>query len=313
MENRILEEFKMIVNILIPYRPLSHGGLQTPATELRQLPDGRWNDIDGEYRYGREHRYAKEDEPAIAIKFLNKNSQFKHHIIVIIDNDVYPNDTFLKEYDNVTVLKSKYVPTGDLSTLAVSRLNAALVEGINSVPDDDWLCYSYISDLICGKDWDKYVIEAIRQYGDNYVYVPMFTEARGGYSGQMVLRGVDPTPELVWNEWRKTICCHALTMPEPAKGYFTEEDIDYFIQRANEAGKGIIIERPGDRIYGYYAVMFMKAKHAKKAMRMIGPGFDTDFDNRLYSVCNLMKVVVTNSFVFHPFCEFKSEDNDGKN
>ena len=301
----------MIVNIILAYRPLSRGGTATPGGEIRQLPDGRWKDVDGQYRFSGEYRYGGGDDLLRTIKFLNKNSHFKHNIIVAIDSDVYPNDTFLKEFDNVTVLKSEYVYKGEPGAISPSyRANAVLIDGINSIPDDEWLCYAYASDLICAKDWDIHVIEAIKSYGDNYVYSPMFTEVRGGM-GNVLLRGVEPTPQLIWDEWRRTVCCHALTMPQPACGYFTEADMDNFIRIANEPVKPLhIIEKPGDRIYGYYAVLFMKAKHAKKAIRMIGPGFDTDFDNRLYSVCNLMKVIVTNSFVFHPFCPFELQNQE---
>ena len=298
----------MKVNIILAYRPLSRGGNTTPNQDIRQLPDGRWSDDDGQYRFSGDHRYHGGDDVVRTIKILNKNSHFKHNIIVAIDSDVYPNETFLKEFDNVTVFKSKYLHKEDLAVAPSFRTNAAMYEAIHSIPDEEWLCYAYASDLICCRDWDKRVIEAIQTHGDEYIYVPMFTEVRGDM-GNVVLKGIEPTPDLIWNEWRRTVCCHALTMPQPACGYFTETDMDNFIRIASAPVKPVyIVERPGDRIYGYYAILFMKAKYAKKAIRMIGPGFDTDFDNRLYSVCRLMKIVVTNSFVFHPFCEFKSED-----
>jgi hypothetical protein len=89
----------------------------------------------------------------------------------------------------------------------------------------------------------------------------------------------------------------------PSKGYFTEEDMDYYIKTANDAGKTEIIENPGDRIYGYWTTTIMKAKYAKKAFK-VEQTFDLRFDDRLREL-NMMKVVVTKSFVFHPYCPFK--------
>jgi len=299
------------VNIIIPYRPLSYGSLRTPNGPIDQLPDGRWRDDDGEYRYSGYHRYGAKHDPEFdelirAIKYLNKNSHFKHKIIVVVDSDVIPDGEYYKKFDNVIILKSRYQQEYRTKYLAQNRNNAALIDGINSIPDEDWLCYGYIADLICGKDWDRPIIEQIKQRGEQaeqFVYVPMFTEIRGGIADRVV-RWSDLTPENIWVKWRQTICCHALTMPSPDREYFTEEDMDDFIKIANQYPKPpVIIEKPGDRIYGYYAVMFMKAKFAKKAIRMEGPGYDTSFDNRLYTECNLMKAVVTNSYIFHPFYE----------
>lgn len=290
----------MKINILITHRPL-------PFLNIYQLKDKKWGNDSKGYKYG--FRWGvDEDELIRAIKFLNKNSYFKHPITVIIDSDVFPDIDYLKEFDNVKIIKSGYAHNGPIQTLKVSLQNAADIEGINSIPDEEWLCYAYQSDLICSKDWDKHIIEAIEEYGEQYVYVPMFTEIRGGMNNISVA-GLDPTPDKIWDEWRKTISCHSLTMPYPKgistkNGFVTEDDMDYFIKRSNEANKpSIIVEKPGDRVYGYYAILIMKAKFAKKAIRLIGPGFDTDFDNRLYTECNLMKAVVTKSFIFHPFCK----------
>lgn len=290
--------------IIISYRPLSKGSLRTPPGELRQLLDGRWQDTEGICRFAGETRLGGTDELIRAIRFINKNSYYKHRIIVVIDSDVYPNNTWLKEFDNVDILKSSYVPDGHISTLALYRVNHAYAHGINNIADHEWLCYCYLSDLICGKDWDKHIHDAIQEFGENYIYVSMFTEVRGGLADK-IFKGAQATPEKIWDEWRR-ICCHALTMPEPVCGYFTEADMDNFIRISNQYPKPkVITEKPGLRNYGYYAVLFMKARYAKRAIRLIGPGFDLDFDNRLYSECNLMKNVVTNSYVFHPFCEFK--------
>src|SRR3990167_4330335 len=304
----------MKINIIIPYRPLSREFMRTGEGPLHQLPDGRWKDVDGNYIFSGEYRKKdkEKDELVRAIKFLNKNSYVKHNIVVSVDDDVYPNEEYFKQFDNVLILRcTKHIYSPDY--VPFFRANVAVIEGINSVPDEEWLCHGYLADLICAKHWDLPIIDAIQQYGENYVYVPMFVEIRSGYS-DIPLTGIDPTPRLIWEEWRK-LCCHSLLMPMPSKGYFTEDDIDYFINRSNEAGKTIIIERPGDRIYGYFNVLIMKSKFAKKAIRFIGPGCDTDFDARLYSECKLNKAVITRSYVFHPYCEFRrqiEEKNENK-
>ena len=62
----------------------------------------------------------------------------------------------------------------------------------------------------------------------------------------------------------------------------------------------IIIENPGDRIYGFFYTMIMKAKFAKKVLKLDGPGFDIKFDDRLRDDLHMLKIVVTRSFIFHP-------------
>ena len=296
----------MKINIIIPYRPLSKGFMQTGGGPLYQLPDGRWKDTDGSLIFSGEHRPEKErekDELIRAIKFINKNSYLKHNIVISVDNDVYPNNDYFKEFDNVRIVKTNYVYQGDKYT-PFYRINAANVEGIQSIPDEEWLCHCYLSDLICAKHWDKPIIDAIGRYGDNHVYTPMFVEVRRGLHSA-TLMGMQPTPQLIWEEWRK-LCCHSLTMPVPGCNYITEADMDNYVMIANGGGKPpIIMEKPGDRIYGYFNVLIMKAKFAKRAIRLIGPGFDLDIDNRLYSKCKLMKGVITRSFVFHPYCEVR--------
>lgn len=298
----------MQINIIIPYRPLCHLGMRTPNGPIYQKPDGRWGNDSVGYNYG--VRWGlDEDELIRAIKFLNKNSHFKHRIVVVIDDDIFPNNNYLKEFDNVILIKNNYVYTGPTTNLTVMRVNAACIRGIHSIPNEEWLCFGYISDMICGKGWDIYIEQAIRQYGDNYVYVPMVTEIIGG-RGNVSIIGQDPTPQKIWEEWRKTISCHTLSMPYPPGiskdvGFCTEDHLDHFISKSNQAGKpAVIIEKPGQREYGYYNVMTVKAKYAKGAMRLMGYGFDTNFDDNLGNA-GLMKAVITRSFVFHPYCRFK--------
>ncbi|MDP2755918.1 MAG: hypothetical protein Q8P40_16265, partial [Nitrospirota bacterium] len=230
----------MQVNIIVPYRPLSLGHLSTPLGEQHQLPDGSWTGWVDKGGYDT----AGVRDLFLTIKFLNKNSVFKHKIIVAIDSDVYPNDNFLKEFENVTVIKSS-LSAKKQATRPYWRLNAAYKDAINSIPDEEWICHGFTADLVCSKNWDKPVMDAISRYGDNYVYVPMFVEVYSGWFNGINFKGHCYTPNLIWDEWRKKVCCHALTMPEPEKGYVTEQDFDEYIKVANEAKKEWVIERPG--------------------------------------------------------------------
>ena len=291
----------MQFNIIMPYRPLCQGGRNSPDRELHQLSDGRWiNDagnalVDDDFRTRVSLR--------LALNALEKNSFFEHKIKIMIDRDVYPNKDFLKEYRNIEIIKTDCVPPKDIPPGAASwcwRLSAADKAGVESVPDDEWLCYSYVADLICCKNWDKFIVDAIEKYGEGYVYVPMFVELKGG-GGDIPwgILGAEPTPSKIWKQWRREHCCHGLTLPDPGKGYILESDFDRYIEIANEAKMGLIIEPCGKRSYGYYSILVMKAKHAKSVGVRVGPGFDLDFDNRLYSEGHFEKVVVTNSFVLH--------------
>lgn len=295
----------MKIYIIVPYRPTTRGGLSSVPGKLQQLPDGKW--LDSEGRIHDPGRRKGEDEMIRAIRFINKNSHYRHQIVMVVDSDVYPDPNYYyKEASNISILQSKYVHNGPLSTLAISRLMAAYQHAINNIASDEWLCYAYISDLICPRGWDKPIIDAIKKLGHKYVYVPMFTEVRGGMADKVYI-GAQATPKMIWEDLRK-LCSYSLTMPEPASRYFTEADMDNFIRISDQYPRpDIIIEKPGDRKYGYYGVMFMQAKYAKKAFKFqtTGTAFDIAFDNRLYTDCDLMKAVVTRSYIFHPFCEFR--------
>lgn len=294
---------------IMPYRPLSSGRILTPEGKIEQLEDGRWTHT----------LYGKERDPAVdsttspwpritiekTIKRLNDYSSFKHKILVVIDSDVYPNKNFLKEFDNVVILKTNYVPGGRISE-PYWRINTAYVDGINSIADEEWICYAYLSDLLCAKDWDKYIHDVIQSKKDRYVYVPMFVEIGNPAGGPPAPKGALTTANNIWVEWRN-LGRYYLTMPEPDKGYVTEDDLNEYIRIANEANKGVIEESCGDRNYGFFAAMFVKAKYAKQAIALEGQNFDIFFDNRLKSVCGLNKLVVTNSFVFHPSVEYREK------
>lgn len=291
-------------NIIIPYRPLTLGNRINPQIEIKQLENGKWNPKEPTPPYWLEPSYGRQDLYR-AIKYINKNSLFQHNIIIAIDDDIFPNDAFLKEFDNVRVIKSSYKidPSNysDRGEVPLTRMASANMTAIDTLADEDWMCLSFIEDLIPCKLWDKYIIDAIEQYGDGFIYVPMFVEAHGGLHSDKPIKGLVATPDRIWNVWRREECCHALCLPEPAdRKYITEKDFDDYIRIANEAHMPLIIERCGLRNYGYYGVMFMKAKIPKLIRLKIGYNFDLDFDNRLYSEGRYQKMVVTNSFILHP-------------
>lgn len=292
----------MEYTIIMPHRPLTRGHLSSGIGPLYQLPDGRWQEADDPP--AQEDLYREDIHRGIY--FLRKNSVCKYKILVATDSDVHPQESWLKEYEEVSVFKSSYVPQGNEYPMPYYRLAAAYRDSINSLPDEEWICYAWTSDLIPSKEFDKYIIEAINQHGDGYVHVPMFVETRsgGGAPPYESIWDMQVTPDLIWEGFRDRICCHALTMPEPSNRVITEEDFDKYIEVANQANRANIVEPCGVREYGYYACMFMKAKYAKRAGFKLGFSFDLEFDNSL-GVMGLQKVVVTKSFVLHPWVNFK--------
>lgn len=288
--------------LIVPHRPLSRGHLTSGREPVRQLPDGCWQEGEGPPIPETEFR----EDIHRGIYFLRKNSVYNHKILVAMDSDVYPQDWWLKKYNNVSIIKSSFtLPGNEEGPYPYYRLCEAYIAAIESLPDDEWICYGYTSDLICSKEWDKYIAEAISQGGDDKVYVPMFIETRGGGGNECCanIEGQEITTERIWEHWRQHICCHALTYPTPTKGYLTEDDFDQYIQIAGQAGKGNITERCGERTFGYYNCMVMKNRYAKAAIYYIrdkGFGFDLLYDDSL-GIMGLQKVVVTKSFVLHPW------------
>lgn len=293
----------MDYTIIMPHRPLTPGHLSTGKGPLYQLSDGRWQEENNPPV--QEDHYREDVHRGIC--FLKKNSVNKYKILIAMDSDVYPQESWLKEYKEVSIFKSSYVPQGDEYPMPYYRLASAYRDSINSLPDDEWICYGYTSDLICAKEWDSYIVDAINAYGQDYVYIPMFIETRsgGGQPPYQSIWDMQVTPQLIWNDFRKYICCHALTMPEPSSRQISEDDFDHYIEVANQGNMPLtVIEMCGLRDLGYYNVMFMKAKYAKRAGFKLGYGFDLYFDNAL-GVMGLQKVVVTKSFVLHPWINFK--------
>lgn len=286
----------MKFNIIMPYRPLSYGSLTGPVGSLEQIDNETWRTESGYImRNFREDIYR-------AIYFLRKNSVENHHIIVAIDADVKILPGWLSEYENLTIAQSPYICPPGTPNPPYNRLCAAYEHAINSVPDGEWITYGYTCDLICCKKWDEPIIQAIGQYGDGYVFVPMFVEMKDGqgYALPALIKGIDPTPQQIWVDWRQQITCHDLTWPEPNVDYITEDDFDRFIARANEYGQPWVIELCGARNYGYYNVMTMKAEKARQAgFDNIGMGFDLRFDNNLRDRVGIQKIVITTSFCYH--------------
>ncbi|MFA5037620.1 MAG: hypothetical protein WC479_10655, partial [Candidatus Izemoplasmatales bacterium] len=157
---------------------MNFGNRINPLCPIRQLDSGKWQP-DSYHLYWTEPQFEN-DELHRAIYYINKNSTLKHNIIVALDSDVYPNETWLKEYDNVRWVKSawtvppEYWEKTDKAVIPLMRMAAADEAGINSVPDNEWVCYAYIEDAICAKNWDLPIVDAIHKYGEEYVYVPNF-------------------------------------------------------------------------------------------------------------------------------------------
>lgn len=291
----------MQFNLVMPFRPLSSGNCTCPQGEIHQLDDLTWEAIEN-HKLNKKICASHRVNINQAIDTLNKRSVFKHNIIVVLDSDVFPNKNWLKEFDNVKVMKSSYIfnePNG--VNPYFYKLAAALRDGFMTLNDEDWLCYIYLDDWICNKNWDKFIVDAIIKYGDDKVYTPMFIEPYSDHFSQTA-QGIDfskeiPTFDKIWNKWRKEICCHSLTMPISGIGYIEEKAFEEYVKIASR--DDLQIELCGVRNYGYYAAEIMKAKYAKKLGMKLGPGFDTDFDGRLGLTLGLNKVVVTNSFILH--------------
>ena len=267
------------------YRPTGRDPKTKHLSNFRQNDEGIWRHDDGII----EKSFSKIGIDT-TLDFINKNSFFNHAIKIGIDYDVYPNSSYFKKYANIEFIKIDKVDT-DISLV---RMAAAYSAGIMSVPDEEWLCFGYLSDAICCKNWDRYIADAINKYGEKCAYVPMWIEIKN-----LPEHADEATPDLIWNKWRKEICCHALTMPLPRKGFIEAEDLEKFAETARVGKRGLVVEPCGKREYGYYAVTILKAKYAKKIGIRQNARFDTDFDNRLWSNLRFNKIVVTDSCVFH--------------
>ncbi len=293
----------MNLTIIIPFRP-TVGGMVAMPGPITQDEKGNW--IAPKVNHAADsagERVKSLGLPEKTIRVINKNSFFKHKIIIGVDEDVTPNKDWLKEFDNVTVFKSKVVHP--IRTVAVEyfRLNSLQNEIVMSLPDDEMICYAYIADLMCSKNWDKYIAEEYVKYGDQSVYLPLFVETRHmdlPYNSQL-------TGNNIWNEWRK-ICCHCLYLPvENHIEDVTEKMYDEWIAAATNPifNNGCIRENSGARVYTYWCAICGRASKIKKAMSgiNIGPGWDLDVESKLGT-----KTVPTKSFVLHVHQKFILDD-----
>ena len=289
----------MKFEIIMPYRPCSHGDLSSPGGELIQLEDDSWRNSSGNiFKEGLEyekHRVSIRQ----AIEALNKNSFYKHHIIVAIDADVYPNKSFLKNFENVSIIKSEVKVSQEYRG---TRMPIACKTAIDSLLGEGFICNVYLADTICSKDWDKHIVEAIDRFGEDKVYIPIWVEGSQGRFQE--LTGIELTPDFIWGECSKKVAAGIFFLPDPRQDYIQEEDFEHYIEIFKKGNRDCIIEKCGGRFFGWLISMFMKIDYAKQVKFDINEdvhSIDTAFDSQLGRL-GLNKVVVTNSFIWHPQC-----------
>lgn len=294
------------MSIIMPHRPLTAGSLTSPPGPLIQESDGRWRIPSGATMDD-----VREDIHR-GICLINKNSTFKHTIVVAIDHDVFPQPAWLSEYPNVRIVKSSFVPPEEASNPPYCRLAAAYRDAIATVPDMNWICYGFTSDLIVCKQWDQYIWNAAQTYSEDHVYVPLFAEMKTQAGTQMdrEIKGETPTVENIFGLYRERICCHGITWPEPIKEYITEGDFDVYVAIVRQSHEklglpDVVFEPCGARTLGYYNVLCMRAKYARIAGFNVaqGMGFDLAFDDALRDRAKRMKGIVVDSVVYHPQSE----------
>jgi len=286
----------MIITILIPFRP-SAGGMSSAAfTPLVQRENTWWHGPEGQ-TFGREQK----DDIERAVKAIRKNSCYHHKIIVAIDADMTPIEGWLKEYD-VEIFKPQYTLPANNPSGSFCRLTATMNEAILAQPDDAFICYAYISDLICCKNWDVPIIEARKKYPDDkYCFAPMWVEPRGM---DIMQNDSSLTFNNIWVKWRERLChCLTFARPDENSGLITEEQFDKWIKVATSSRPassntdGIIIEGCGARIYGYFCAICCNGKKLKekvKELNHIGPQWDLMLEGSLGT-----KMVIIKSFLLH--------------
>jgi hypothetical protein len=299
----------MRITILLTYRPSYYDGShKTCTTPHYQSENGVWHDEDGNFWAGR-------NELETAIRAIQKNSVYKHKIILTVDKDIFPNKKWLSNFGDIEIFKNTHAWSSDAQYSC--RSTSTIKEAIFSLPDDEFISHYYLSDLVCAKYWDKYIDDAYNIYGDDWVYAPMWVEIRSPIShrrtelcgtelAKSLAEQLGPiTTEKIWNDWRK-MCCHSLTIPPYAENkYIPEKYFDDWIAIASQYEKLHIEEHHGDRIYGYWISLCGRNKIFKKAAEKIDPGisFDILTDNEIVN-----KAVVTRSFLFHTHNDFKLDN-----
>ena len=293
----------MKINIIVPYRP-SNGGLSSPTESISQDENFNWVDSKGVV-----YQRCGYNDIERCVESLNKNSFYKHNIIVVIDNDMFPRENWLKKFgDNIRIFKANE----HLTKVPQERQQLAMKDAIMSINDDEYIALAYISDLVCGKNWDIHIKKAHDKYGDSVVYVPMFVEPRTiqasntSIVGEEVKAYIDAMGDLtcdnIWGAWRG-MCCHSLTLKPPSnRNYIKESDMDEWSSICNQFDREYIEENCGDRVYGYWAPLITISRRVKNLSNlMTGFGSDLNLDNSL----GCKKIVVTKSHVFHfhLYCE----------
>ncbi len=302
----------MKINIILTYRPSFYsGGLTTAATPMFQDETGIWKDEVGTPWQGENVR----NELETAIRAINKNSVYRHNIILAVDKDIFPNEKWLQKFGNVSIFRSDFDLVAPMNP--VFRSSAAIKQALFSLPDDAFVTNYYISDIVCAKYWDKYIEEAYVLYGDGWVYAPMFVEPRSPEScgmthhcGDEVAKRLslllgEVTTDKIWNQWRR-LCCHSLTIPPyTEQTYIPEKYFDEWIAIASQYPISHIQEHHGYRNFGYWVGLCGRNKVFKRAFETvnIGPGFDTNLDAKIAN-----KLVVTHSFLLHAHNEVRLDD-----
>ncbi len=299
----------MRITILLTYRPTKHlGNHSTNNTKYTQDENGIWYDVDGNIWSGR-------NELETAIQAIRKNSVYNHKIILTVDKDVFPNTQWLSKFGDISIFRSSFELPPHLDSTC--RSTSTIKEALLSLPDDEFITNFYISDTVCAKYWDKYIDDAHKIYGDDWVYAPMFVEPRSPYScgiiphcGNDIAKEFSDkfgviTTDKIWNDWRK-LCCHSLTIPPYTKNtYIDEKYFDDWIAIANKYDRLHIEEHYGYRNYGYWISLCGRNSIFKKAVETldIGHGFDIYLDNKIAN-----KLIVTHSFLLHAHNEVKLDD-----
>lgn len=284
------------MRILVPYRP----GHKDSHEELWQRNSGIWYNRCGDVPF---HRSPALTQNVVerCVTAIRKNSSSEHDIVLILDSDVHPNEEWVSKLE-IEVFQPR-------STIKerTPRVMLGIYECLQEIPDGELVCYAYIADIVCGKKWDLHIDNAMKEHGDNCVYVPMWVEPRNekAYHAQYCGEGMrgatkfygEVTAKKIWNDWRK-LCCHSLTMVAPIdREYSLESDLTEWSEICNFANMKNIVEPCGVRDYGYYACIVGKSdlfkKHSKKLL-LTEEAPDLAFEAELGT-----KVVVTKSHVFH--------------
>ena len=148
---------KMVITI--PYRP-TKGSFSGVLGPLVQLEDKNWEYTNPNTGKRELWNLARPEDEDIGrcIRSINKNSRYKHDILVLIDYDVEFRKDWEKQFgDNVKVFKTN---NQSCSHVPQAQQMYALKESALSLDDSILLCYALNSDTVVSKNWDLYIEEA---------------------------------------------------------------------------------------------------------------------------------------------------------